>query len=56
VTQQSKNIIPLPGNDSLNEEQLATKHAFETSGTGRGFYDDDEPARDPVSPPFGVSS
>lgn len=56
MTQQSSGIIPLPGNDGLNEEQLAKEHAFGTFDARRGFYDDDEPARDPSPPPLGMSS
>lgn len=56
MCQQSKAIIPLSGNDGLNEEQLATEHAFGIFDARRGIYDNEEPAKDPDPPPLGMSS
>ena len=58
MTQQSKSVIPLPGNDGLNEERLATEQAFRVADARRGFYEGNEyeAGEVPAPPPHNLLS
>ncbi len=58
VSQQSKNIIPLPGNDGLDEEKHISQEAARCEETYHGFHmgwSDDIP-RNPERVNSGISS